>query len=626
MVLRLLPSSECSRLSTSSARSTPSISCLLLGAHEVPLEYREKRQQYVDLLIEEMIPEVERSGLAEWCDFFCEAGVFSIDESRSILPAAREHGMKLRIHADEFADPGGTKLAIALGARSADHLIRVSPEGIRALARSDMVETLLPPASFYLKQYYAPARTLIDAGAVVALATDLNPGGGYIHMIAFWRITGENQLSVSDCLHPIRGYPRGIRSDRRGRGLSMGKIKAIRSEADYNTALARIDTLMDAEAGTLEGEELDVLTDLVEHYEAKHVPMGFPSPGAAVEFRLQQAGLSQRDLVPFIGSRAKVSEVLSGKRQLTMSMARALHEHLGIPAEVLLQQAGATFSEPLEDLDWNRFPLKAMAKLGWIPAVPNLASRAKELMGDLIRRAGGPEVAASMLYRKSNPARANVKTEPYALKAWCWKVLAEGNANRPSVSYERGTVTLELLRQLARLSWLEEGPVLAKEFLAKHGIPLVSVSHLPKTYLDGAALKLADGTPVIGLTLRYDRLDNFWFCLLHELAHVGRHMDIDGEGAFVDDLTLRDVEGVREDPKELQADEWAEEALIPRAIWETSVVRQQPTPMSVISFANALQVHPAIVAGRIRHEQKNYRLLSQFVGTGQVRPHFGMVA
>ena len=123
---------------------------------------------------------------------------------------------------------------------------------------------------------------------------------------------------------------------------------------------------------------------------------------------------------------------------------------------------------------------------------------------------------------------------------------------------------------------------------------------------------------MIGLTLRYDRIDNFWFCLLHELAHVGRHMDADGDAAFVDDLTLRDVEGSREDPTEIQADEWAEEALIPRAIWETSAVRQQPTPMAIINLANALQVHPAIVAGRVRHEQRNYRLLSQFVGTGKV--------
>ena len=187
----------------------------------------------------------------------------------------------------------------------------------------------------------------------------------------------------------------------------MSKIKPIRTEADYEAALARIDTLMDAEPGTPEGEELDVLTDLVELYEAKHVQMGFPSPVAAIEFRMEQAGLTQRDLVPFIGSRAKVSEVLSGKRQLTMPMARALHEHLGIPAGVLLQEAGATLTEPLAGIEWERFPLEAMAKLGWIPQVRNLKLRAKKLIGELVRRAGGPEVASAALYRKNDHARAN---------------------------------------------------------------------------------------------------------------------------------------------------------------------------------------------------------------------------
>lgn len=116
----------------------------------------------------------------------------------------------------------------------------------------------------------------------------------------------------------------------------METIKPIRTEADYQAALARIDELMDAAPGSREGEELNILADLVELYETRHVPMGYPSPIAAIEFRMDQAGLSPRDLVPFIGSRAKVSEVLSGKLTLTMPMARALHEHLGIPAEVLL--------------------------------------------------------------------------------------------------------------------------------------------------------------------------------------------------------------------------------------------------------------------------------------------------
>lgn len=406
----------------------------------------------------------------------------------------------------------------------------------------------------------------------------------------------------------------------------MAAIKPIRTEADYEAALARAGTLMDAESGTPEGEELDVLVDLIEHYEAKHVPTGYPNPLAAIEFRMEQGGLTQRDLVPFIGSRAKVSEVLSGKRQLTMPMARALHEHLGIPAAVLLQERGATLDEPLAGIDWERFPLKAMVKLGWVPNVRDLTARAEELIGDLIRRAGGPEVAGAALYRKNDHARANAKTDPYALKAWCWQVLATANEDRPSAAYEPGTITLEFLRQIARLSWSEDGPRLAKEFLARHGIPLVVVPHLPRTHLDGAALRLGDGRPVIGLTLRYDRVDNFWFCLLHELAHVGRHMD-DGEGdAFVDDLTLRDVEGGKGDPKEAQADEWAEEALVPRAIWETSAARDTPTPMAVINLAKALQIHPAIIAGKVRHEHRNYRMLSHFVGTGEVRRHFGLAA
>jgi HTH-type transcriptional regulator/antitoxin HigA len=397
----------------------------------------------------------------------------------------------------------------------------------------------------------------------------------------------------------------------------MSTIRAIRTEADYEAALARIDAVMDATPGTPEGDELDVLADLVEHYEEKHVPMGLPSPVAAIEFRMEQAGLSQRDLVPLIGSRAKISEVLSGKRPLTMRMARALHEHLGIPAEVLLQPRDASLAE----LEWNRFPLKEMAKLGWIPKARDLAARAEKYVKDLIRRAGGADLAIAALYRKTDHSRANAKNDPYALKAWCWRVLATANENRPKVRYRSGTVTLEFMREVARLSWSPEGPRLAKEFLEKHGIPVVIVPHLKRTYLDGAALKLGDGTPVIGLTLRYDRVDNFWFCLLHELAHVGRHMEGNGDAAFLDDLSLRTAPG-RGDAKEVEADEWAEEALISREAWETSAVRGSPSPMAVVEFANALHVHPAIVAGRVRFERKNFRMLSHFVGTGEVRRQF----
>jgi len=401
--------------------------------------------------------------------------------------------------------------------------------------------------------------------------------------------------------------------------MSSSKIRAIRSDADYAAALARIDELMDAEPGTAEGEELDVLADLVEHYEEKLFPMGYPDPVAAIRFRMEQSGLTPRDLIPIIGSRAKVSEVLSGKRALTMPMARALHNNLGVPADVLLQQPGGELPSALDGVEWERFPLAEMAKRGWIPNRRDLLANAEAIMRDLIKRAGGEEALPVALFRKSDHARQNAKTDPYALKAWCWEVLARANAARLPTPYKPGTVDLGFLRQVAKLSWSEDGPRLAQEFLAKHGIHLVCLAHLPRTHLDGVALQLADGTPVIGLTLRYDRLDNFWFCLLHELAHIGRHFGKTRREAFVDDLSLRDVKGVKRDTRETEADEWAEEGLIPSKVWNTSRARVDPSPLTVATLAQSLGIHPAIVAGRIRHEAHNFRLLSHFVGTGEVR-------
>ena len=149
-----------------------------LGAHEVPAEFRpSKRDAYVRLVIEEMIPAVAREELARFCDVFCEPGVFSVDESAAILTAAKAHGMQAKLHADELDPAGGAELAARLGAASADHLGAVSARGVDALAASDTVAVLLPGTLTFLgKSRQAPARSLVDAGAVVALATDFNPG------------------------------------------------------------------------------------------------------------------------------------------------------------------------------------------------------------------------------------------------------------------------------------------------------------------------------------------------------------------------------------------------------------------------------------------------------------------
>ena len=402
----------------------------------------------------------------------------------------------------------------------------------------------------------------------------------------------------------------------------MSEIKPIRNEADHEAALTRIEELFDAALGTPEGDELDVLTVLVERYESIHYPIGPSDPIDAIEFQMDQKGMTPRNLIPIIGSRAKVSEVLARRRPITMPMARALHQHLGIPAEVLLRDPAVTQEDNLRSMEWARFPLRAMVKLDWIPSVPRLKDHAEELVSRLMDRAGGQEFAAQPMYRKNDQRRVNAKTDDYALKAWCWEVIARARERGSSVNYQPGTVTRDFLRDVAQLSMSDDGPIRAKKFLAHHGIAFEYVPHLPRTHLDGAALRLPDGGPVVGVTLRYDRIDNFWFTLLHELSHVSLHLDGGAEDeGFVDDHSLRGMES-EGDTKERDADEKAQNALIPPGIWGDGEILEHPTPMAVVGLGWEAGVHPAIIAGRIRRELGNYRLLSQFVGTGEVRGQF----
>jgi len=172
-----------------------------LGAHEIPLEYREsagKRREYIELVVNEMLPAVQRDGLARFADIFCETGVYTVAESREILTAARSSGLALKLHADELTSCGGAELAAEISATSADHLAAVSPEGIKALAGSGTVATLLPGTmSFLGKMKQAPARALIDAGVPVALATDFNPGTSPTPNLPLVMSFGLSQLRLS---------------------------------------------------------------------------------------------------------------------------------------------------------------------------------------------------------------------------------------------------------------------------------------------------------------------------------------------------------------------------------------------------------------------------------------------
>jgi imidazolonepropionase len=148
-----------------------------MGAHDIPPEYKANPATYVDKICQEQIPAVAQAGLAEFCDVFCEAGYFTVAQTRQILETARHHGLKLKVHAEEFCDFGGALLAGKMRAVSVDHLLHLSDEGIAALKQGGTVATLLPGTAFYLRlKDYAPARKILDAGVPVALATDFNPG------------------------------------------------------------------------------------------------------------------------------------------------------------------------------------------------------------------------------------------------------------------------------------------------------------------------------------------------------------------------------------------------------------------------------------------------------------------
>ena len=147
-----------------------------LPAHAVPPEFQGYTAGYIRLITEKMIPYAGKRNLARYCDVFCENGYFSTDEARDILTAAKHNGMQLKMHAGELSDIGGTELAVELGAVSVDHLEHVSEQGIEALRSSTTIAVLLPGVSFFLNHQYAPARTLIDAGIPVAIASDFNPG------------------------------------------------------------------------------------------------------------------------------------------------------------------------------------------------------------------------------------------------------------------------------------------------------------------------------------------------------------------------------------------------------------------------------------------------------------------
>ncbi len=374
-------------------------------------------------------------------------------------------------------------------------------------------------------------------------------------------------------------------------------VRPIRTDKDHQSALKRAAELFGHDSQQ-DRDELEVLQALIERWERSEHSIEPTTPAQAIKFRMTQAGLSQRDLIPYLGSKSRVSEILNGQRQPTVDQIRALHQHLGIPVTSLI---GSSKHEPAAGRSSTSVAAEGkLRKLGVMKGKENLA-------GFLSRsRASAPAVA---MLRKTRTERTNAKTDLAALEAWCAAVLVR--AEKTTIKKTKISNPAKVARQLAQLSVLPnwKDPLVAE--LHRRGIILVILEHLPGTFLDGAAMCRSDGIPVIALTLRHDRLDNFWFTLLHEFAHVVCHLS-PARQVILDDLDVASSEAI-----EKEADSFARNALIPPAIWKR--IDEDSSTEEVLDVAERAGVHSAIAAGRWRFEHSDYRRFSKIIGRGEVR-------
>ena len=410
------------------------------------------------------------------------------------------------------------------------------------------------------------------------------------------------------------------------------KPKIIKTEAEYRSYLSEVErvALSDPSPESSAGARLELLSLLVEEYEKTRFRFETPSPIEAIQFRMHEQGLRQADLVPYFGSRSRVSEVLAGKRPLTVQMIRDISMGLGISADVLVSDSNPAAAEPSNDtidadVDWNRFPFMEMDRHGYFNEVPRRNTRAlSELARDFVTRILPSSGASPILARQGLRGDAVNPKSRYGLLAWKARVLdvsRKRRVNQRLPTYQPEAIDTAFLTQVVHLSWHQNGMRLACEVIEGKGIPVVIEPHLAGTQLDGAALLDQDGAPVIGLTLRFDRVDHFWFTLLHELAHVMKHLSNPGD-AFLDRLEDSDTA----EALEIEANRIARDALISRAAWRRSEVISAPSRERIIRFAKEQIVHPAIIAGRVRRESGNFRVFGDLLGANEVRNQFPEVS
>jgi HTH-type transcriptional regulator/antitoxin HigA len=386
--------------------------------------------------------------------------------------------------------------------------------------------------------------------------------------------------------------------------LAKAELEALRSE--YENLSGQLHEYESLKSGTIEKLKAPNLKDL---------------PRILIRARIAK-GFSQRQLADAIGwkeqqiQRYEAEEYASANLHRLVEVAHALSLNISEVAEFRTISPPPLVDTDKGDLAWDQFPIKEMFRRNWFKESPGsldaAVANAEELVRDFVKDSLDSPVQAFARQR----VRSGGIVDWYALLAWQCRIIGLAKKKEVACKYKQKAITNEWLNELAHISIEKDGPKKAIDYLQDFGIRLVIEQHLPQTHLDGAAFLLPDGSPVIGMTLRFDRIDNYWFVLLHELVHIIKHLDKENIESIFDDL---DVEA---GDIEKEADGLAGEILVPEDKWNTALARYLRSKESIEDFAQKLNIHPAIVAGKIQREAKNYTILTDMVGQGEVRKLF----
>lgn len=384
--------------------------------------------------------------------------------------------------------------------------------------------------------------------------------------------------------------------------------------------------LQQMEADALKSQISEIESELAEYDFLKSGQVSFAETSALSELPrvLVQAriakGMSQTDLAEQLNMKPQQIQRYEATDYMSASLSRLIEVAAVLGVKISESFEGKASTGPssifawsgADEIAWSRFPVKEMVKRKYFN-VPT-GQLAVDAARDFFFRAAGPQFATA-LHRKK--VRSGNAPNEYALLAWQARILDKANEFKTSNKLRTFYFDDTWLGELIDLTREEDGPRLAQRKLAAHGIALVIERHLPGTYLDGAAMLAASGFPIVALTLRYDRIDNFWFVLLHELGHVFLHLHDNLKFDFFDE-----ADGEDGDELERQADSFALDILIPPAAWDQCLSRFDMSEEAVKVDAANLGINPGIIAGRIRKERNDYTILNGLVGRDTVRAQF----